>query len=91
MPLASAFRNHPVGTGAFKFVEWKPNQEVVLEPNPDYFGVKPKVKRAVVRNIKDNSQRVAALKAGEAHAIEGISPMPFPRNGKVFPPSNVYP
>jgi len=68
------FGKHPVGTGAFKFVEWKPNQEVVLEPNPDYFGVKPKVKRAVVRNIKDNSQRVAALKAGEAHAIEGINP-----------------
>src|SRR5439155_5932438 len=35
---------HPVGTGAFKFVEWKPNQEVVLEANPDYWGVKPKVK-----------------------------------------------
>src|SRR5437867_2842680 len=68
------FGKHPVGTGAFKFVEWKPNQEVVLEPNPDYFGVKPKVKRAVVRNIKDNSQRVAALKAGEVHAIEGINP-----------------
>ena len=28
----------------------------------------------VVRNIKDNSQRVAALKAGEVHAIEGINP-----------------
>ncbi len=68
------FGKHPVGTGAFKFVEWKPNQEVVLEANPDYWGAKPKVKRAVVRNIKDNSQRLAALKAGEVHAIEGINP-----------------
>jgi peptide/nickel transport system substrate-binding protein len=68
------FGKHPVGTGAFKFVEWKPNQEVVLDANPDYFGVKPQVKRAVVRNIKDNSQRLAALKAGEVHAIEGINP-----------------
>lgn len=68
------FGKHPVGTGAFKFVEWKPNQEVVLEANPDHWGTKPKVKRAIVRNIKDNSQRVAALKAGEVHAIEGINP-----------------
>ncbi|HEV8307932.1 MAG TPA: ABC transporter substrate-binding protein [Methylomirabilota bacterium] len=64
----------PVGTGAFKFVEWKPNQEVVLEANPDYWGAKPKVKRVVVRNIKDNSQRLAALKAGEIHAMEGLNP-----------------
>jgi peptide/nickel transport system substrate-binding protein len=68
------FGKHPVGTGAFKFVEWKPNQEVVLEANPDYWGAKPKIKRAVVRNIKDNSQRVAALKAGEVQGIEGINP-----------------
>ena len=68
------FGKHPVGTGPYKFVEWKPNQEVVLEANPDYFGQKAQAKRAVVRNIKDNSQRLAALKAGEVHAIEGINP-----------------
>ena len=68
------FGKHPVGTGAFKFVEWKPNQEVVLDANTDYWGAKPKVKRVIVRNIKDNSQRVAALKAGEVHGIEGINP-----------------
>ena len=52
------FGKHPVGTGAYKLVEWKPNQEVVLEANPDYWGQKPKIKRLVVRNIKDNSQRL---------------------------------
>src|SRR5262245_1127057 len=68
------YGKHPVGTGAFKFVEWKPNQEVVLEANPDYWGSKAKVKRVVVRNIKDNSQRLAALKAGEIHAMFGLNP-----------------
>src|SRR3989441_322269 len=64
----------PVGTGAYKFVEWKPNQEVVLEANPDFWGQKPKIKRVVVRNIKDNSQRLGALKAGEIHGMEGLNP-----------------
>ncbi len=68
------FGKHPVGTGAYKFVEWKPNQEVILESNPDYWGVKPRIKRVVVRNIKDNSQRLGALKAGEIHGMEGLNP-----------------
>jgi peptide/nickel transport system substrate-binding protein len=68
------FGKHPVGTGAYRFVEWKPNQEVVLEANPDYWGVKARVKRVVVRNIKDNSQRLGALKAGEIHGMEGLNP-----------------
>ena len=67
------YGKHPVGTGPFKFVEWKVNQEVVLEANPDYFGEKAKVKRVVVRNIKDNSARLAAIKAGEVHGIEGLN------------------
>jgi peptide/nickel transport system substrate-binding protein len=54
-------------------VEWKPNQEVVLERNPDYWGVKAKVQRVVLRNIKDNSQRLAALKAGEIQGMEGLN------------------
>src|SRR3989441_7897474 len=68
------FGKHPVGTGAFQFVEWKPNQEVILEANPGYWGVKPKVKRVVGRNIKDNAQRLGALKAGEIHGMEGLNP-----------------
>ena len=67
---------HPVGTGAFRFVEWKPNQEVILEANPDYWdkASAPKVQRAIIRNIKDSSQRLAALKAGEIHEMEGLNP-----------------
>ncbi|PYO06198.1 MAG: ABC transporter substrate-binding protein [Candidatus Rokuibacteriota bacterium] len=68
------FGKHPVGTGAYKFVEWKPNQEVVLEANPDFWGQRPRIKRVVVRNIKDNSQRLGALKAGEIHGMEGLNP-----------------
>jgi peptide/nickel transport system substrate-binding protein len=36
--------------------------------------VKPRIKRVVVRNIKDNSQRLGALKAGELHGMEGLNP-----------------
>ncbi len=68
------FGKHPVGTGAFKFVGWQPNQEVILESNPDYWGAKPKVKRVITRTIKDSAQRLAALRAGEIHGMEGLNP-----------------
>ena len=70
------FGKNPVGTGPFKFVEWKVGQEVILEANKDYWDKAhmPKVQRVVVRNIKDNSQRLAALKAGEIHGFEGLNP-----------------
>ena len=31
------FRNHPVGTGPFKFKNWIENQTLFLEKNPNYF------------------------------------------------------
>jgi len=72
----TAFGKHPVGTGPFKFVEWKVGQEVILEANKDYWNKAeaPKLQRVIVRNIKDNSQRLAALKAGEIHGMEGVNP-----------------
>ena len=32
-----AFAREPVGTGPFKLKEWRPNELIVLERNPDYF------------------------------------------------------
>jgi len=70
----------PVGTGPFKFLEWKPNESVTLVKNGDYWDKAnaAKVDRVVVRNIKDNSQRLAALKAGEIHGLEGVNPNDVP-------------
>src|SRR2546427_327387 len=53
------FGKHPVGTGAYKFVEWKPNQEVVLEANPDFWGQEPKNKRGIVDALYGGTGLVA--------------------------------
>jgi len=70
----TAFGKHPVGSGPFRFVEWRPGEAVVLEANPDYWGARPKVQRVVGRAIKDNAKRLAALRAGELHGMEGLNP-----------------
>ena len=66
----------PVGTGPYKFVEWKPNEQVSLEAFADYWD-KPnaaKMKKVIIRNIPNNSSRLLALSAGEIHGMEGLEP-----------------
>jgi peptide/nickel transport system substrate-binding protein len=69
-----AFMQKPIGSGPFKFVELKPNDRVVLEANPNYWGDKPKVQQLIIRYIPDAATRAAALKAGEVHIASGLSP-----------------
>jgi peptide/nickel transport system substrate-binding protein len=70
----------PVGTGPFKFVEWKANESVTMVKFPDYWDKAnaAKVDRLVIRSIVDPSQRLAALKAGEIHGMYGVPPDVLP-------------
>jgi len=68
------FKKAPVGAGPYKFVLFKPGQELVLEAFDGYWRKAPSVKRLVFRVIPDESTRLAALKRGEvdiAYTIRG--------------------
>ena len=72
---ASGVAQHPVGTGAFRFVEWVRDDHITLAANPSYYGRGlPRVQRVVFRVIKDNSARFLALKAGEVQLMELANP-----------------
>lgn len=69
------FTENPVGTGPFKFVEWKRNDKVVLEKNEDYWKEgQPKLKQVIIRVIPENSARLSAVKTGEVDLADGINP-----------------
>jgi peptide/nickel transport system substrate-binding protein len=70
----TAFEEKPVGTGPFKWVEWKKGDRVILEANLDYFQGPPKVKTLHIRSIPENATRIAALKAGEVDLIVQMPP-----------------
>jgi len=50
---AENFNRKPVGTGPFKFTEWRINQFIRLEKNPDYFEGPPNLDAVVIRAIPD--------------------------------------
>jgi peptide/nickel transport system substrate-binding protein/oligopeptide transport system substrate-binding protein len=57
----------PIGTGPFKFVSWKHNQEVVIERNPDYWGSEPYLDKVVFRVFEDENTAFLEFKAGNLH------------------------
>jgi len=69
--------NKPIGSGPFKFVEWKKGQYIRLDRNPDYWKKgQPYLDRIVARFIADPSTRTAALEKGEAH-FAAMGAVPF--------------
>jgi peptide/nickel transport system substrate-binding protein len=74
---SSEYANKPVGTGPFKFVEWKRGEYVRLDRNPDYWRKgQPYLDRIVVRFIADSATRTALMEKGEAH-IAGFGALPY--------------
>ncbi|WP_432360815.1 ABC transporter substrate-binding protein [Sporosarcina sp. UB5] len=69
------FERNPVGTGPFKFVEWKSNDSITIEKFDKYWqeGL-PKLEKIIFRSIPDNSARLNALIAGEIDLADGINP-----------------
>lgn len=65
----SDFGRHPVGTGPYRFVEWKTAQSITLEANPDYWEGKPHVRRFVLRIIPDSASCFLSLLKGETDAV----------------------
>jgi peptide/nickel transport system substrate-binding protein len=63
---AAEMRTRPVGTGPFKFVEFKSNESIKLVRNPDYWRKdRPYIDAIEWRVITNRSTRVLAFIAGE--------------------------
>lgn len=66
------FATKPVGTGPYRFVEFVPDQHVILDANPSYWRGKPAIARVVWKTIPDGTARLTALLTGEADIIEAL-------------------
>jgi peptide/nickel transport system substrate-binding protein len=74
-----AFGRSPVGTGPFRFVEWKEGDYIRLQKNPSYWdsagGNKlPYLDEVLIKFIIEPSTLVAAVKTGEVDGINNVAP-----------------
>ncbi|MCG0239922.1 MAG: peptide-binding protein [Firmicutes bacterium] len=72
------FNQHPIGSGPYKFVEWKAGEYVLLERWEDYWNKSdekgPFVDGIRYRIIKEDNTQIAALEAQEVDALGSVTP-----------------
>ena len=62
-----------IGTGPYRFVEFVPNERIVLARNDAYWGQREPWSRVVFRLVTNPAVRSAALLAGDADAIDNVA------------------
>jgi peptide/nickel transport system substrate-binding protein len=67
-------RKHPIGTGPFKFVDFKPNQSITVTRNPDYWKPgRPHLDGIEYTIIKDVSTRLLSFLSGKDDVYFGVT------------------
>lgn len=71
------FNRNPVGSGPYRFVEWRANDRVVIERNPDFpeaLGGPPYLDRVVFRVIPEPATMLTELVTGGVHIDIPVAP-----------------
>ncbi len=74
----SPLARHPVGTGPYRFKEWKTGQKLVLVYNPDYFEGRPYLDGRIMRIIPDMATMFLELRAKGIDQM-GLTPLQYTR------------
>lgn len=70
-------KTNPIGTGAFKFVNWVQGDKIDVIRNDAYWGSKPALEKATFKFISDPTAAFAAVMAEDIDAFAGF---PAPEN-----------
>lgn len=68
------FFKNPVGTGPFRFVEWRKDERIVLERNEAHWDDPPPLKRLLFKPIQEASVRFLELQQGTAQGMDNLNP-----------------
>jgi peptide/nickel transport system substrate-binding protein/oligopeptide transport system substrate-binding protein len=77
-PVAADFGQRPVGSGPWRFVEWRHDDDLRFARNPDYWGGAPLAESLTVRIVPEPFTRGAEFLAGRLSVVE----IPFGETAK---------
>src|SRR5262249_58540502 len=69
-PAGTYSTAHPTGTGPFMYRSWHAGRDVVVVPNPRYWGKPAKLDRLVFRSIDAPRASIRALERGTIHGLD---------------------
>lgn len=64
----AAYGDHPIGSGPWKVLELKKNQQLILVPNEHYYGKKPNFEKVTILRL-DEDAALAAAKSGKLDLV----------------------
>lgn len=70
----SWLRTNTAGSGPYKVVDWKPNESVLMDLNPNYGGDKPAMERVIVQHIQESATQRLMLERGDIDVARNLSP-----------------
>lgn len=73
------FNLNPIGSGPYKFVEWKAGDHIILERNEDYWLVYPNLDQVIYRPIPELSVMMLELEAGGIDIADNMPTQEIPR------------
>ncbi len=68
------FNRKPVGNGPFRFKEWRAQQHIVVEANPEYYRGRPPLDRIIFKVVPDQENLVLQLNSGQIDFMSGVPP-----------------
>jgi len=72
------FARSPVGTGPYRFKEWRKGEQLVVEANEHYWKGAPAVQTIVFRVIPETATQIAELLSGGVDIIRAVPPDQIP-------------
>lgn len=73
------YKNEPMGTGPYKFVEHIRGDHSLLVANEEYWRGRPYIDEIIAKPIPETGARIAALEAGDIHVALSVPPVEVPR------------
>lgn len=68
------FNLNPMGSGPYKFTDWRRGVSVTLERSDEYWGKHGDFPRVVFRAVPDSATRIADLRSGMADLVVSVDP-----------------
>lgn len=62
----------PMGTGAYKFVDWVAGSEIIMEKNDEYWGEKAKTPNLIYKIITESANRIIELETGSVDIVYNV-------------------
>ena len=72
--MGEDYGTHPIGTGPYKFVNFKPEMLVELSANQNYFGDKPRIPVLRLNVIKEDNIRILKIIKGDIDLAQNSVP-----------------